>query len=333
MVKLKMTSAALALLLVAACGSSGSQNAQPKALGHLTIGLTYIPNIQFAPFYVADSLGYFKDAGVSVTLRHHSFSEDEFGAIGSGQEDVVFAGGDEMFQARAHAISLVDVATVFRKYPVALMVPSDSSIRAASDLRGHTIGTPGPYGETYFALLALLQSAGLKQSDLNVQYIQFTQVAALLGHKVDGVMGYLNNESIQFQQANFSVRTLALSDVIHSLPLVSNGLGATSAELKAHGPEVKAAVAAMLRGVQYTIANPDKTVDISKKYVPGLDDPKKAADALAVLRATLPLWQATGKLGANDPEAWRGMADFMLAYGLVPSKMSATDAYSNNYLP
>jgi NitT/TauT family transport system substrate-binding protein len=333
MVKFKMASAGLVLLLAAACGSSSGQSAPPKALGHLTVGLTYIPNIQFAPFYVADSLGYFKDAGVTVTLRHHTFSEDEFGAIGSGQEDVVFAGGDEMFQARAHNLALVDVATVYRKYPVALMIPSDSSIRSAADLRGHTIGTPGPYGETYFGLLALLQSAGLKQSDLNVQYIQFTQVAALLGHKADGVMGYLNNESIQFQQANFGVRTLALSDVIHPLPLVSNGLGATSAELKAHGPEVKAAVAAMLRGVQYSIAHPQETLDISKKYVPGLDDPKKAADALAVLKATIPLWQPNGKLGANDPEAWRGMADFMLAYNLVPSKMSPTDAYSNNYLP
>ena len=331
-------SAALGALLVgalAACGSSGGQGGPPKQLGHLTLGLTYIPNVQFAPFYVADALGYFRDAGISVTLRHHSFSEDEFGAIASGQEDVTFAGGDEMLQARSHGIALVDVATIFRKYPVALMVPSDSPIKSAADLRGHTIGTPGPYGETYFGLLALLQNAGLKQTDLNVQYIQFTQVAALVGRKVDGVMGYLNNESIQFLQASFGVRTIALSDVIRPLPLVSNGIGATEAELKAHGAEVRAAVAATLRGVQYAIAHPQETLDISKRYVPGLDDSKKAAEALAVLRATIPLWQASGgaRLGANDDEAWRGMADFMAAYALVPSKMNAKEAYSNSYLP
>lgn len=330
----RWAAAAALVALVAACGSGGAQNAPPKQLGHVTVGLTYIPNIQFAPFYVADALGYYKDAGVSVTLRHHSFSEDEFGAIASGQEDMVFAGGDEMLQARAHAVPLVDVATVYRKYPVALMVPSDSSIKSAADLRGHRIGTPGPYGETYFGLLALLQSAGLKQSDLDVQYIQFTQVAALVGRKVDGVMGYLNNESIQFQQASFGVRTLALSDAIRQLPLVSNGLGATEAELKSHAAEVKAVVAATLRGVQYAIAHPQESLDVSKRYVPGLDDPKKAADALGVLRATIPLWQPNGgKLGANDADAWRGMADFMSAYALVPTKMNAADAYSNGYLP
>src|SRR5690349_9886671 len=85
--------ASLALTLFAGCGTGAS-----GSLHHLTVGLTYIPNIQFAPFYVADSLGYYKDAGLNVTLRHHSFSEDEFGAVSAGKEDAVFGGGDEMLQ-------------------------------------------------------------------------------------------------------------------------------------------------------------------------------------------------------------------------------------------
>src|SRR5579871_5651060 len=128
----------LMLMLLASCGSPGTSS----SLHHLTIGLTYIPNIQFAPFYVADSLGYYKDAGLDVTLRHHSFTEDEFGAVASGKEDVVFGGGDEMLQARDHNIPLVYVANVYTKYPVALMVPANSPIHTAADLRGHTIGTP-----------------------------------------------------------------------------------------------------------------------------------------------------------------------------------------------
>jgi NitT/TauT family transport system substrate-binding protein len=320
--------AALAVTLFSACGSNAGSGSH-----HLTIGLTYIPNIQFAPFYVADALGYYKDAGLSVTLRHHSFTEAEFGAIASGKEDVVFGGGDEMLQARANNIPLVYVANVFVKYPVALMVPADSSIQRAADLRGHTIGVPGMYGETYFGLLALLQSAGLKTSDVTIQPIGFTQVAALLGHKVDAVMGYLNNESIQFQQANFSVRTLALSDVVQPLPLISNGLGALQSELDAHPDDIKAVVAATLRGVQYVIANPQQALDISKPYVPGLSDAKNAANALAVLQATIPLWQSSAQPGYNDPATWQAMATFMPAYGLLSGSIDVSKAYSNSYLP
>ncbi len=323
----------LALLAVgplAACGTASSND----QLRQLTVGLTYIPNIQFAPFYVADALGYYKEAGLHVTLRHHTFNEDEFGAIASGKEDAIFAGGDEMLQARDHHIPLVYVATVYRKYPVALIVPANSPIHTAADLRGQTIGIPGPFGETYFGLLALLQSAGLSTSDVKIQTIGFTQVAALTAHHVDAVMGYVNNEPIQFQKANFPVRTLPLSAVVQPLPLVSNGIGALQSELDAHPNDIKALVAATLRGVQYTIDHPQDALNMSKRYVPGLDDPKKAADALAVLQATIPLWESgEAKLGYNDPATWQAMARFMPAYGLLSGPMDATKAYSNSYLP
>jgi putative riboflavin transport system substrate-binding protein len=322
--------ASLMLMVLAACGSAGASN----SLHHLTIGLTYVPNIQFAPFYVADSLGYYKDAGLSVTLRHHSFTEDEFGAVSTGKEDAVFGGGDEMLQARDHNIPLVDVATIYTKYPVALIVPANSPIHTAADLRGHTIGTPGPYGETYFGLLALLKSAGLSTSDVTIQNIGFTQEAALLGHKVDAVMGYVNNEPILFQQANFAVRTLALSDVVQQLPLISNGLGALQSELDAHASDIKALVAATLRGVEYTVAHPQQALDISKSYVPGLNDAKNAANALAVLQATIPLWESNGaKPGYNDPTTWQAMGNFMPSYKLLNSSSDVTKAYSNAYLP
>lgn len=320
----------LVMTVFAACGAPGASG----SLHHLTVGLTYIPNIQFAPFYVADSLGYYKDAGLDVTLRHHSFTEDEFGAVAAGKEDAVFGGGDEMLQARDHHIPLVYVATVYAKYPVALIVPADSPIHTAADLRGHTIGTPGPYGETYFGLLALLQSAGLSTSDVTIKNIGFTQEAALLGHKVDAVMGYINNDAVQFQQEHFAVRTLVLSDVVAHLPLISNGLGALQSELDAHSSDIKALVAATLRGVQYTIAHPQQALDISKTYVPGLGDAKNAANALAVLQATIPLWETSGsKQGYNDPATWQAMASFMPTYGLLSAAPDVTKAYSNAYLP
>jgi NitT/TauT family transport system substrate-binding protein len=321
--------ALLAIGPLAACGTASSGQ------GHqLTVGLTYIPNIQFAPFYVADSLGYYKDAGLNVTLRHHSFTEDEFGAVASGKEDVVFGGGDEMLQARDNNVPLVYIANVYSKYPVTLIVPANSTIHTAADLRGHTIGIPGKYGETYFGLLALLQSAGLSESDVTIQSIGFTQVAALTAGHVDAVMGYINNEVMQFQQANFAVRTLELSEVVQPLPLISNGLGALESELKNHGDDIKALVSATLRGVQYTIAHPQDALNISKKYVPGLSDPKQAASALAVLQATIPLWQVNGtQMGYNEPATWQDMGAFMQKYGLLSKPANVAQSYSNSYLP
>ncbi|MFC5666072.1 ABC transporter substrate-binding protein [Kitasatospora misakiensis] len=336
------TAGALALLLagsatLSACASdpTAAKSSDGKAGGAVTVGLTYIPNIQFAPFYVAESKGFYKEAGLKVTLRHHSFTDDLFGALTGGQEDVVYAGGDEMLQARAKDLPVVDIATLYHTYPVAMLVPQDSPIHTIADLRGHSVGTPGPYGETYFGLLAQLKAGGLTAKDVNVQHIGFTQQAALVGKKVDAVMGYLNNDAVQFQQAGLAVRPVEGTGDASALPLVAAGLGATKATLDQRGDDVRKFVAATLRGVQYTIDHPDEAVSISKTYIPGMNDQKQQDSALAVLKATTPLMQppTAGKPGLNDPATWDKMATFMKDAGLIDKPVTPTDAFSNNYLP
>ncbi len=319
--------AALLVPLLAACGTDTAANSGPAAV---TIGLTYVPNIQFAPFYVAAAKGYYKDAGLNVTFHHHGATEDEFGALVSGKEDVIFAGGDEMLQARSHNIPVVYVAQVYSQYPVALIVPADSPIHTVADLKGHSVGIPGQYGATYIGLLALLQSAGLRKSDVSLQSIGFTQVTALSTHKVDAVMGYINNEPIAFQQAGFAIRTIPVSS---EQPLISNGLGALQSELAAHPDRVRAVVKATLRGLAYTIAHPDEALTISKNYVPGLDNAAQQANALAVLQATIPLWRISGTPGYNDPQTWQAMDSFLRVQGLLATTVDVTQAFSNAYLP
>ncbi|HEU5349333.1 MAG TPA: ABC transporter substrate-binding protein [Ktedonobacterales bacterium] len=325
---------ALLVLVVslAGCGASAGSNTTASSPTKLTVGLTYVPNIQFAPFYVAQALGYYRDAGLAVTFHHHGPGEDEFGALVAGKEDAIFASGDEVAQAGAHNVPVVDVATVFTRYPVVVIVPANSSIHSAADLRGHTIGVPGAYGATYIGLLSLLSSAGLSKSDVTVQSIGYTQVTALLTHKVDAVMGYANNEPLLLQKAGMSVRTLDVNNTEH--PLVSNGLAAMQSELSSHGDAMKKLVAATLKGVQYVLEHPQEAVNLSKSFVPGLANASNAEDALAVLQATLPMMQTNGpKAGYNDPAKWTAMVSFLQAQGQLAGPVDATKLYSNDYLP
>ncbi|HEX9038433.1 MAG TPA: ABC transporter substrate-binding protein [Ktedonobacterales bacterium] len=320
-----------ALPALTGCGQSATTGGGSSALVPLTVGLTYVPNIQFAPFYVAQSLGYYKAAGLNVTLRHHNFGEDEFAAIAAGRENAIFAGGDETLQARAKGLPLVYVANIFTEYPVTLITPASSPITSVADLKGHTIGVPGKYGATYIGLLALLRSAGLSTSDVNIQSIGYTQVPALIAGKVDAVMGYVNNEPIQFQKANFAIRTYPVAS---AQPLISNGLAAEEHELKTQPAAIKALIAATLKGVTYTIAHPQQAVTISQQFVPGLSDPTAAASALAVLQATIPaITPNSAHPGYNDPAAWQSMASFLSSSGQLTGSVDATKAFSNDYLP
>lgn len=323
-----LASAAAGATLLAACSNSPAAQ-KTAAAAAVTVGLTYTPNIQFAPFYAAKSLGYYSDAGLDVTLRHHGASESEFGALSAGDEDFINAGGDEIMQAHASGTPVVDIATLYTKYPVALIVRAGSPITKPSDLKGRTIGTPGPYGETYFALLALLRRAGLTKKDVTIKYIGFTQQAALAGKKVDGVMGYLNNDAVAFKRAGIRIRSIRLDDA-GSPPLVGLGIGAMQGTLTKRPGRARKFVGATLRGVDFIQKHPGKTLELSEKYIPTLTSEKAKKTARATLNATLPL--VRGTTGRNDPDAWRAMEKFMRKSGLLARSVPARDVYSNKYV-
>ena len=74
-------------LVLGACtvGPGATQSgASSQGASDVTIGLTYIPNVQFAPVYVADSQGLYNDAGITPTVRHHGSDEGLFTALLAG---------------------------------------------------------------------------------------------------------------------------------------------------------------------------------------------------------------------------------------------------------
>ncbi|MBO0783341.1 MAG: ABC transporter substrate-binding protein [Ktedonobacteraceae bacterium] len=314
-------------LLLAACGGGASTTGGTTAGGlqKVSIGLGYNPDIQFAPFYVAQSKGYYKAMGLDVTFNH-GIVPDLIGSMVAGQNTFVFAGGDELLVARSKNVKGIDVATIFQKYPVSLIVPADSPIKTLADLKGHTVGTPGPYGSTYTGLLALLYKQKLALSDIKVQPIGFTQVDALLNHKVDAVMGYSNNEPLQLRKHGMNVRTFAVSDY---QPLISNGIITTEDRYHNQQKMVNEFVQATLKGVKDVIADPEGALKISKSFVPNLNEEQ----AREVLAATIPIWTSSnGQAGYNDPAVWASMQQFLVAQKMIPAGQDLAQAYTNQTL-
>lgn len=326
--------ALLGLSLLGAC-TTDSDTPQPNPTGEappvsLTIGLTYTPDIQFAPWYLAEAKGYFEDAGLDVDLRHHGASESLFGALEAGDEDVVVAGGDEMLQARSQGVPIVNIATVYHGYPVALIVPQESPITAPQDLAGHTVGIPGPFGETWFGLLALLADAGLTPEDVTIEHIGFTQQAALTAGHVDAIMGFANNDAVQFELADQPVRVIPLT-AAGEPPLVGIGLGASEAAIAAHPEELRAIVAATQRAIADIVADPAAAVEISADYIPGLESPQARTTAQATLEATVPLYESTSD--TDRATQWQEMAEFMAGHELLGDAVDAAAAVTDDFLP
>lgn len=293
-------------------------------LSKLTVGLTYVPDIQFGLLYVADHKGWFTEEGLDVTLRHHGAQEKLLGALQTGDEDVVFAGGGEMLQGRSEGIAVRNFATVYQNYPVTIIVPSDSPIEKLADLKGRSIGLPGEFGENWFYTLAALSEAGLSRDDVSIESIGFTQFAALTGAKVDSVVGFRNNDVVRFNEDGFAIRTVDVAEP----PLVSVGLGALDELIAERPDDLRALVRAAGRGAEFCKTNPEEAVEIAANYVPTLTEPEQQAHALAVLKATTALFGEN--FGAQEPARWESMAQFFAAEGLVTQPVTATEAFTTD---
>lgn len=304
--------------------STGTGSAPGTAVGHLTIGLTYSPDIQFAPFYVAEQKGYFAQAHLAVTLRHHDANESLSEAIQGGQEQVIYAGATEMVQARSQGVPLVNFATHYESFPVALIVPSDSPIRTAADLKGRSVGVPGAFGETWFGLRSLLSEAGLAETDVDIRHIGFTQQAALTARQVDAVMGYANNDAVRLQAAGVPVRTIPVAE--GTVPLPGIGLGAPEAVMLARTNDLTTLHEALLRAIGDIVADPEEAITLSASHVPGIAAQRETA--LAVLKATIPLYGPRPDWGKQSPESWAATSTFLQDLDLLGSPVPPTEAYT-----
>ncbi|MFY9262963.1 MAG: ABC transporter substrate-binding protein [Actinomycetaceae bacterium] len=317
--------AGIAALMLALTGcQSGSNQEGEAAPDKVTIGLTYIPDVQFAPIYVAEANGYFDDAGLDVTIRHHGAQESLFGALSSGEEDIVFAGAAEMVQARSQGIDVVNWATLYQTYPVVLITSADSGIETPADLAGKSVGLPGPFGENYYALLAMQDAYDLHDS-MTVAYIGYTQTSALATGEVDAIIGFSNNDVVAIENAG--LEPVVIPMVEDGLPLIGVGFGSLEGSLDAdvqarflHAVELAVADAA---------ADTEGTMDIVTEHVPSLADETQRELATQVLIKTLELYQGSEVFGQQDNQTWNDMVQFLYDSGITETFVGADEAYTS----
>jgi NitT/TauT family transport system substrate-binding protein len=326
MSRLLITILVIALLATGLAGCS--QPPQPK--GEITVAMGYIPNVQFAPYYVALDKGYYAAEGLKVNFNFGAVT-DLLKLVGTNQIQFAIASGDEVITARSQGLPLVYVLTQYQKYPVVVFSLAEKKITKPSDLVGKKVGLP-MYGASLVGLKAILYAASVKESDLKLVDIGYTQAAAVSEGKVDAAVGYAVNEPIQLRAAGKSVNVISVADYSN---LVSAGL-VTNEETIAKQPElVRALVRGTLRGMQDAVAKPEEAMDITIKYVPEAGGNNRAAQML-VLKEAIKLWQPnpakSQRLGYADVSAWKDSQAFMLAVGLIPKETPVERMVTNRFV-
>jgi len=312
-----------AVVALAGCSGRAASKAEPRKV---TIAMGFIPNVQFAPMYVALEKGYFADEGLEVDLNY-GMETDLLKEVGTNNQQFAIASGDQVVLARANGLPVRYVANWYRRFPVCVVSLAEQGIEQPEQLAGKTVGTPVTFGASYIGWLAFLNEVGVDPASVNLQTIGYTQVASLTEQRVDAVICYAMNEPVQLRESGYDINTFYLDRYTQ---LVSNGIITNDETIKKDPELVRAVVRAFLKGLQYTLANPDEAFDISRKAIPEMDD-ATAELQRAVLAECISFWQADN-LGESRAEEWQTSVDFMREMGLISEPVEVESLYSNDYL-
>jgi NitT/TauT family transport system substrate-binding protein len=316
-------------LWLSACSSLGIGKSGQKTKPALTVirlPMSYIPNVQFAPFYVAVEKGYYKQVGLDIQFDYKT-ETDGVALVGANELQFSLVSGEQVLLARAQGLPVVYVMAWWQNYPVAVASMPDQGIHSPADLKGKKIGLPGLYGASYVGLRALLKAGELREEDVKLDSVGYNQIEALVTGRDEAVVVYANNEPIQLQAQGYKVDVLRVADYV---PLASNGL-LTNEKTIAENPDlIRKLVQATLKGVAYSLKFPDEAFDICKNYVEGLDQTNQGVQK-NVFMATLEFWK-TDRPGYSKPEAWENMQKVLLDMSMLNQPLDLNKAYSNAFV-
>lgn len=328
-------------------GPTATPTVANEELTKVTIALGYIPDVQFAPFYLALNNGYYKEQGLDVTIRN-GIVTDLITELGQGENNVNFAvvSGDEVIPARLAGVPVKYVMTWYRQYPVAAasIEGKGPTLASPADLKGRKVGVPGPFGSTYTGLLALLAAGGMTPDDIQMESIGFTQVASLTAGQVDVAMVYAANEPTQLGSQGVKVSTLKVADYAE---LASNGLATNEKTLNENPELVGKVVRATLRAIQETIANPQAAFTASLKQVPEAGGANEKLQ-MQILAETIKLMQAKPAdadasrdaapvssvpyPGWTEEAVWNATQDLLFDAKLIKEKGDVTEMFTNQFV-
>src|ERR1700730_18193385 len=128
----------LAIGLAAAVSLAALSTAQ--AADKVTIQLKWVTQAQVAGYYVAKDKGYYKDAGLDVTINAGGPDVAPPQVIAGGGADVVIDWMPSALASREKGVPLVNISQPFKRSGLELTCRADTNIKKPADLKGRTIG-------------------------------------------------------------------------------------------------------------------------------------------------------------------------------------------------
>lgn len=314
-----MTALLAATLLLAGATGCGGDGAEPGAPDGAALVLDFVPNAVHLGIYTAQRQGFYRDAGIDLTIREPGESTDAPKLLEAGRTDFAILDIHDLGIARERGLDLVGVMPIVQRPLAAVIAGSDGGdpVDRPRDLEGRTVGVTGlPSDEA--VVDSELSADGSDPATVHRVTIGFNAVSSLAAGKVDAATGFWNAEAVALRRRGIPIRVFKV-DRYGAPPYPELILTASRSTIEEDPELVDAMVAATTRGYELASERPGEALDDLLAAMPELE----RADQAAQLRALGPDLQPA----PFNPAVLREWAAWDLEYGLLQRPLDINKAF------
>jgi NitT/TauT family transport system substrate-binding protein len=197
MKRLLLLSTAALITMVASLAQAASDS--------ITLQLKWLPQAQFAGYYVARDKGFYQTAGLTVSIKPGGPDLDPSQTLAKGDADVMVDWMPAALAAREHGVPVVNIAQVFQRSGLMLVCRKGTGIAKPQDLKGHTVAVW--FAGNEYPFLAWMDRLGYRTTGgtaaVNVLR-QGANIDLLLNKQADCISAMTYNEYGQVIDAGFA---------------------------------------------------------------------------------------------------------------------------------
>lgn len=307
----------------------------PPKTREVTLSLDWLIGGQHAPFYVAKDLGYYSEAGLSVTIQRGYGSTDTINKVNLGTSDFGWADVGTLIRMRAEDVKVKAVALTYDKVPMTIMARKDA-ISEPKDLEGKVFGIN--VGDATLTLFPLFAEANDIDTDtISIEYVDSgAKTSLVIAGETDFTGTFTTHRFPQIQAAaDAGVELIYFPYSEYGIDIYATSI-LTSERLIDEEPDlVRRFVEASLKGYLYTFENPEEAIEIQSRYVEEIGlDPE---GALVMLEASNELIDTeaareTG-LGIFATEKAQDTIDIIVEAYEITAEISLEDVFTSEFVP
>ena len=299
--------------------ASGSAN-----LRKVTLQADWYPQPEHGGFYTALVKGYYKDAGLELSIQPGGPYVTPEQQVSVGTAQLGMSSSDKILESIADGQPLIAVAATMQRDPQGIMVRKDSPIQSFADLNGHTVAVKT--GSTWFEYIE-------KRYQLrNVHEIPaMMNVANFVADPQYIQQAFATSEPFFAKQAGIETRVLLTSDAGYSPYRV---MFTTRDFLQKHPEVVEKFVKASLRGWRDYLSDPTAAHAAILKLNPALN-PEWMNFTWNALRDGHFVQgddPSGAQLGRMNQERWDTMYKQLLDLKVIDKELDPATAYTLEFL-